>query len=57
MGLKWHNLVPTYVATLKLWTEQDLSIANIKVPGGALENQFRMVDHVQLELLQMDIKL
>ena len=57
MGLKWHNLVPIYVATLKLWTEQDLNIANIKVPGGALENQFRMVDHVQLELLQMDIKL
>ena len=57
MGLKWHNLVPIYVEILKLWTEQDLSIANIKVPGGALENQFRMVDHVQLELLQMDIKL
>ena len=57
MGLKWHNLVPIYVATLKLWTEQDLSIANIKEDGGALENQFRMVDHVQLELLQMDIKL
>ena len=57
MGLKWHNLEPIYVVILKLWTEQDLSIANIKEDGGALENQFRMVDHVQLELLQMDIKL
>ena len=57
MGLKWHNLEPIYVEIPKLWTEQDLSIANIKVPGGALENQFRMADRVQLELLQMDIKL
>ena len=57
MGLKWHNLEPIYVEIPKLWIQQDLSIANIKVPGGALENQFRMVDPVQLELLQMDIKL
>merc|ERR1719362_1340093 len=49
MGLKWHNLEPIYVEIPKLWTVQDLSIANIKVHGGALENQLRMVDHVQSE--------